>query len=50
MAGVSGGCSRLAKYTVKKSVGKGSYGEVFLVTHKEDGKQVLMPCCLAAGE
>lgn len=31
---------RLSRYEVKRSIGKGSYGEVFLVTHKGDGKQV----------
>lgn len=32
--------SRVSRYKVRKSIGKGSYGEVFLVTHREDSKQV----------
>ena len=28
------------RYKVRRSIGKGSYGEVFLVTHRADGKQV----------
>ena len=31
---------RLARYKVSGSVGRGSYGEVFLVTHRGDGKKV----------
>lgn len=31
---------RLSRYEVKRAIGKGSYGEVFLVTYRGDGKQV----------
>lgn len=29
-----------SRYKVRRSIGKGSYGEVFLVTHRADRKQV----------
>lgn len=38
------GSRRLARYEVRQAIGKGSYGEVFLITHKGDGKQVCSPC------
>ena len=37
---------RLCRYRIRRSIGKGSYGEVFLVTHKGDGKQVGWPAHL----
>ena len=32
---------RVAAYSVMRAIGKGSYGEVFLVTHCKEKKQVL---------
>ena len=32
-----------SSYRVRRSIGKGSYGEVFLVTYRGDGKQVGSP-------
>lgn len=40
---VSSRPSRLSRYEVRRTIGKGSYGEVFLVTYKGDGKQVGSP-------
>ena len=37
------GARRLSRYEVGRGIGKGSYGEVFLVTHRGDGKQVRSP-------
>ena len=34
------GEARLSQYAICKSIGKGSYGEVFLVTYAGDGKKV----------
>lgn len=31
---------RLSAYRIHRSIGRGSYGEVFLVTHRGDSKQV----------
>ena len=39
-AGADRGADSLSAYEVKRAVGKGSYGEVLLVIHKRDGKQV----------
>lgn len=40
MAERAGFRGRVSRYEVKRAIGKGSYGEVFLVTHKGDDKQV----------
>ena len=34
---------RLAQYEVRRPIGKGSYGEVFLVTRRGDSKKVREP-------
>ena len=36
----SAGKDRLSSYSVVKAIGKGSYGEVFLVRHSRERKQV----------
>ena len=36
----SAGKDRLSSYSVVKAIGKGSYGEVFLVRHSKERKQV----------
>ena len=34
---------RLQAYTVQRQIGKGSYGEVFLVTTRDGKKKVKLP-------
>ena len=35
---------RLQAYTIRKQIGKGSYGQVFLVTVKDERKKVGVDC------
>ena len=42
MASSSSSKGRLSSYSVVKAIGKGSYGEVFLVKHAREKKQVSM--------
>ena len=43
-AGLGGKDGGVSSYRVRRSIGKGSYGEVFLVAHRGDGKQVFGTC------